>query len=91
MRNQKLRCYYGNLDGTREGMVIAANQKEAADTAHTSVYSFRQFWHEGKLPEGQAHCIECGCRYSFQRGRLYTRMDQFRLGVGPDWYIGMVK
>lgn len=40
----KVKCYIGNLDGRRLGMVVAENQKVAAKVAETSVYEFRQHW-----------------------------------------------
>ena len=42
----KLRCYIGNLDGDREGLVIAPNQRLAAKIAGVSLYDFRNHWIE---------------------------------------------
>jgi len=43
-RARRVRVYIGNYDGTREGLVVAANQKDAAKVAHCSVYHFREYW-----------------------------------------------
>lgn len=44
MRKHQVKCWCGNYDGIREGLVLAVNQREAAAAAHTTVYSFRQYW-----------------------------------------------
>jgi hypothetical protein len=41
-----VKCYTGNYDGTREGLIVAENQKRAAEVAGCSLYAFRQFWHQ---------------------------------------------
>lgn len=43
-----LKCYIGNLDGKREGLVFAATQKEAAVVAGRSLSEFRKYWSEAK-------------------------------------------
>ena len=46
-----LKCYYGNYDGIRNGLVIANNQKVAAEIASCSVYHFRNYWQSITWPE----------------------------------------
>ncbi len=41
-----MKCYIGNYDGIREGLVIAKNQKDAARISNRSVYDFREHWQE---------------------------------------------
>jgi hypothetical protein len=90
--SKQLRVYTGNYDGKLEGLVIAENQKEATKAVGCSLRDFRDFWREtGVWPEGESHCPECGATYSFMHGRLYTRIDQFRTGSRPEWYIGRAK
>ncbi len=43
-RPEYVKCYVGNFDGNREGLVVAANQKEAAKIAGTTLYDFRNYW-----------------------------------------------
>jgi hypothetical protein len=45
-----VKCYVGNLDGTREGAVYATNQQAAAYVAGCSVYAFRQYWSARPMP-----------------------------------------
>lgn len=59
---KKLKCYQGNYDGSRKGLVFAHNQREAATAAMTSVYQFRNFWSEVNPPDGK-----------FEPLTLYTR------------------
>ena len=40
----KVKCFVGNYDGSRKGLVVAPNQKEAARIAGVSLYDFRQYW-----------------------------------------------
>ena len=44
MREQRLRCYIGNLDGQRDGMVFAPNQRTAAAVVKCSIYHFSEYW-----------------------------------------------
>ena len=48
-----MKCFQGNYDGMRVGLIIAANQKEAAAAGvGCSLYSFREFWSStGAKPE----------------------------------------
>lgn len=51
-KSSGMKCYTGNLDGLRRGLIIASNQKEAAAGVGCSVYSFREFWSTTRtLPE----------------------------------------
>jgi len=52
MRAEKVKCWVGNLDGKRQGLIVAHNQKEAANLAGTSIGSFRDHWslQVGKWP-----------------------------------------
>lgn len=52
MRAEKVKCWIGNLDGHRQGLIVAHNQKEAAKIARTSIGSFRDYWslQTGKWP-----------------------------------------
>lgn len=54
MRSELLKCYTGNLDGMRRGLVIARSQKEASEIIGTSLYGFRNFFcrqEDGKWPD----------------------------------------
>lgn len=44
MKAEYVKCYTGNLDGRREGLVVASNQKEAAKIVQTSLNDFRNYW-----------------------------------------------
>jgi hypothetical protein len=45
-RSTGLKCFEGNYDGLRQGLVIASSQKQAAAAAGTSLSGFRDFWHQ---------------------------------------------
>ena len=49
--NENVKCYQGNYDGVRRGLIIANSKKVAAKIANDSVYSFSKFWHAGAWPE----------------------------------------
>lgn len=74
-RLQRVRCYMGNYDGRRQGLVVATNQKEAAEVARTSVYTFRQYW--SARPEWPLTKLKLGV--------LYTR----KYGTQNDWQEGI--
>jgi len=42
--NQFVKCYVGNLDGSRAGLVVAENKRVAAKVAETSLNDFRNYW-----------------------------------------------
>lgn len=45
MRAKPVKCYVGNYDGQRNGMVYATSKREAAQVAGCSVYHFERYWH----------------------------------------------
>jgi hypothetical protein len=40
------KCWIGNLDGRRQGLVIATSQRRAVEVIGTTVGDFRRFWCE---------------------------------------------
>ena len=40
----RLKCFTGNLDGMRRGLVITRSKKRAAKIAGTSLYDFNNHW-----------------------------------------------
>ncbi len=63
---RKLKCWIGNLDGLRQGIVVAASQKEAAKIVGTSMRDFAAYWSE-REPNPAAY-------FSIVKTRtLYTR------------------
>ncbi len=46
-----VKCYHENLDGTRYGLIIANSQKSAAKIAESSLYEFRNYWHQTDWPK----------------------------------------
>jgi hypothetical protein len=78
---RRLKCYVGNLDGLRRGLVLAHNQKRAAEIAGTSLYDFRRYWCGSVAPEGA----------EFEPETLYTRSYKHSEGVGKGkWEKGRV-
>jgi hypothetical protein len=77
MKTEYVKCYTGNLDGTREGLVVASNQKEAAKVAGTTLYDFRNYWGSETHPWPIA---------SPKLRTLYTR----KFGGGREWVEGRV-
>lgn len=77
MKAEYVKCYTGNLDGTREGLVVASNQKEAAKVAGTSLYDFRNYWGAETHPWPIA---------SPKLRTLYTR----KFGGGGEWEEGLL-
>ena len=43
---RKWKSWIGNLDGTREGLVIAGSKTVAASIARVSLYDFNNYWVE---------------------------------------------
>lgn len=39
------KCFIGNLDGRREGLVVARSARQAAEIVGTSVKDFADYWH----------------------------------------------
>lgn len=44
MRAKPVKCYIGNYDGQRNGMIFATSKREAAKIAGCSVYHFERHW-----------------------------------------------
>lgn len=38
-----IKCYVGNYDGQRNGMIFAVSKREAAQVARCSVYHFERY------------------------------------------------
>ena len=47
----KVKCYCGNYDGTRTGMVVANSKKAAAKIANSSLYDFNNYWGQVAWPK----------------------------------------
>lgn len=45
-RTPRLKCWTGNLDGSRTGLVCATSKKRAAKAAGTSLHDFNNDWFE---------------------------------------------
>lgn len=43
---RKLKCFMGNHDGRRRGVILATSQVAAAKALGQGVASFRNFWHD---------------------------------------------
>lgn len=43
-RAVSLKCFVGNLDGQRQGLIVASSQSKAAAIAGCSIASFRDYW-----------------------------------------------
>jgi hypothetical protein len=69
-----VKCYRGNYDGVREGLVIANNQKEAAKVVGCSLYEFRKYWCHVDWPE----------RFNLKLFTLYTK----KMLANEEWYKG---
>lgn len=46
MSPRAMKIWVGNVDGRREGLVIAATKKRAREVAGRSVGEFNSYWHE---------------------------------------------
>lgn len=73
----KLKFYAGNLDGTREGGVLAPSWKEAARAIGQSVHSMRQFFNFHAPPEQELKPLT-----------LYTRRFQYGPKRNQEWIEG---
>ncbi len=61
-RSKTLKCFQGNLDGQREGLVIASSQQQAASIANTSIHELRTYWvTDGDWPDQE---IKVNCLYT---------------------------
>lgn len=75
MRVKRLRCYVGNYDGMRDGLIYAHNAVEASHVIHCSLYQFRQYW--------RVHTL-----YQISNPKplvLYTRKNDYR----SEWHEGI--
>lgn len=70
-----VKCFQGNFDGIRLGLVIASSQKNAAKIAGTSLYEFRMYWTD------DAPCP----KQKLKQGTLYTRT----LYGDEEWFEGL--
>lgn len=41
---EQMKCFQGNFDGTRRGLVIASSQKNAVKVVGISIHDFRNYW-----------------------------------------------
>lgn len=72
----KLKMWTGNLDGSREGLVIAANKRRAREVVGTGRTDFDTYWRETPIDA------------SLDPEVLYTRpIDHGIRGAAP-WYRG---
>lgn len=63
-----MKYFIGNLDGSREGLVIANSWKRSAEIAGTTVHDMKQYWHR--------HTTHCPL--GLERETLYVRpLDRF--------------
>lgn len=76
-RTTTLKCFQGNLDGKRDGLVIASSQKKAADIANMSIHELRKYWSASGAWPSQEMKINC----------LYTKPS---CGSKP-WVEGLCK
>jgi len=75
---RKLKCYRGNYDGRREGLILAYNKKEAAQLANSSLYGFNEYWHEW---DGPPEAMK-----QFKSHTLYTK--PFSVRDDSEWFEG---
>jgi hypothetical protein len=73
----KLKMWIGNLDGSRQGLVIAATKKRAVEVVGTGRTDFDAYWHERSVDP------------SLEPEVLYTRpfAESLRAGTAA-WYRG---
>lgn len=74
--SEYVKCYAGNLDGQREGLIVTTSKKRAAEIARTSLHSFNQYWSQQPFPDQQ-----------ITPHTLYTRPFMSR-GNPPPWVAG---
>ena len=51
---RRLKCFTGNLDGQRQGLVAAHSQAEARKVIETTRTDFDNYWHEISMQEPAA-------------------------------------
>jgi hypothetical protein len=72
-RTSRLKCWMGNLDGSRQGLVISVSKREAAKAVGCSQGDFEKYWREARSWTG-----------AFEINRLYTR----RYDSKGEWFEG---
>jgi hypothetical protein len=77
----KFKMWIGNLDGDRQGLVVAASSRKAAAIVGTTRWDLENYWvlQPGLITEAKAK--ELG----FEPGVLYTRFPGH-----PEWTEGRV-
>lgn len=73
-----MKVYIGNLDGTRQGLVVAPSKKRACELTHQSLHHFNQYWSDASSRLSSS---------DFKPETLYTRL----YSAGPAWTEGRVK
>lgn len=64
-RIKQLKCYQGNMDGLRQGLIVTSSQAKAATIAGCSVSHFRDFWNmRRELPSGTTQELKPDTLYS---------------------------
>lgn len=82
MSRAKLKCWIGNYDGERQGMVIATSKRAARRVINVSAREFEDYWSEQRVvPAG------------YEVEALYTRTLSRRLLIeaterDPGWVKG---
>ena len=69
---KKLKMWVGNLDGSREGLVIAPTKKRAIEIVGSGTTDFNAYWRE--------HAVDP----QLETEVLYTR----RFGASAPWFRG---
>lgn len=82
-RTGKLKCWVGNLDGEREGMIIATSKTAAQRAIPTGRADFDAYWTEIDLPPSG----------EYEPLVLYTRdlLDRRLIPVGSSRLDGFVR
>ena len=75
------KCFIGNLDGDREGLVWTTSKKEAIRIIGTSMYDFNNYWEECETPT--SFTPDCNI--------LYTRPINNKYGLRDNWTEGRCK
>ena len=70
-----MKCFQGNFDWIRLGLVIASSQKDAAKEAGISLYEFRNYWTDDASRPKQ----------ELKPGTLYTKT----LYGDEEWFEGL--
>lgn len=79
-RTKVLRCWVGNYDGKRQGLVIAYSAKDAIKVIGTSANDFANYWHLAQsMPSG----LKLNTLYTMPSGGTYQHWSK-----RPDWVEG---